>query len=343
MHEIINYIVSIAEQFWYTGIFFMMVLESSFIPFPSEVAMIPAWYLASIWKMDFWLSLLVWTFWALIWATINYFLWYYLWWKIIKKLIKKYWKYFFIKEEHYERSERYFKDHWIITTFLARFITVVRQLISLPAWVFKINFAKFFFYTGLWAGLWNLALMAIWYIAWENQELIAEYSKELLFWGIFIIFIIGYIYFLLKSLIYENASIWICVNKDNKILLQKRNGLAKLWEKWASYGWDILKWEFREDALKRRVSEELWIKLKKWDFKFLWTHTFFYFKYKKITKINYFISFMDLDIDKLNINKENKAKYFSLSELNKINFVEKGKDLKKFKKVIKLEIKKRNK
>jgi membrane protein DedA with SNARE-associated domain len=48
MHEIINYIVEIAEQFGYMGIFFMMVLESSFIPFPSEVAMIPAGYLASI-------------------------------------------------------------------------------------------------------------------------------------------------------------------------------------------------------------------------------------------------------------------------------------------------------
>ncbi len=181
MHEIIDYIVQIAEQFGYVGIFLMMVLESSFIPFPSEVAMIPAWYLASIWKMNFSLALLVWTSWALIWATINYLLWYYLGWKIIKKLIKKYWKYIFVKESHYKKSEEYFKEHWVITTFLARFITVVRQLISLPAWVFKINFAKFFFYTGLWAGLWNLALMSIWFIAGENQEMIAKYSKELLF------------------------------------------------------------------------------------------------------------------------------------------------------------------
>ncbi len=194
MHEIIWYIVDIAEQFGYVGIFVMMVLESSFVPFPSEVAMIPAGYLASTGKMSFALALLVGTFGALVWATINYILGYYLWGKIIKKLIKKYWKYIFIQSEHYKKSENYFQEHWIITIFLARFITVVRQLISLPAWVFKINFAKFFFYTGLWAWLWNLALMVIWYIAWENSALIAEYSKELLIGWVLAIITIAFLY-----------------------------------------------------------------------------------------------------------------------------------------------------
>jgi len=339
MHDIITYIVSIAEQFWYTGIFFMMVLESSFIPFPSEVAMIPAWYLASIWKIDFSLALLVWTVGALIWATINYILWYYLGWKIIKKLIKNYWKYVFIKEEHYKKSEEYFKEHWVVTTFLARFITVVRQLISLPAGVFKINFSKFFFYTWLWAWLWNLALMIIWFYVWENKELIAKYSKELLFWGIFFIFLVWYIYYLVKSLVYENASVWISINSKKEILLQKRTDLAKLWEKWASFWWGILKNETHLGALKRRVKEELNLDLKKSEVKFVTTHTFFYFKFKKIHKITYFISFMDLDVNKLNLGKKNKAKYFSIKELDKINFVVKGKNLIKFKKLIKLEMK----
>ena len=202
MHEIINYIVDIAEQFWYIWIFIMMILESSFFPFPSEVAMIPAGYLASQWIMNFWLALLVWTFWALVWATINYFLWYYLWWKIIKKLIKKYWKYVLIKEKHYEKSEKYFKNHWMITIFLARFITVVRQLISLPAGVFKINFTKFFIYTWIWAWLWNLALMTIWYVAWENKELISKYSMELLFWWMLLIIFVWISYYYIRKKYY---------------------------------------------------------------------------------------------------------------------------------------------
>ncbi len=194
MHEIIDFIVNIAAELWYTGILIMMIIESSFFPFPSEVAMIPAWYLSSTWDMNFFLALLTWTLWALIWASINYFLWKYLWWPIIKKLIKKYWKYIFLSLDHYNNSEIYFKKHWSITTFVARFIPAIRQLISLPAWVFKMNFLKFIIYTWLWAWLWNLVLMTIWYIAWENSELISKYSKEALFFVIFLILIILIIY-----------------------------------------------------------------------------------------------------------------------------------------------------
>jgi len=199
MHEIITTIVNFASHLWYTGIYLMMVLESSFFPFPSEVAMIPAWYLASVWKIDFFLALTVWTFWALTWATINYLLWYYLWSRVIHKLIEKYWKYVLITKQHYTTTEKYFERYWSITTFLARFITVVRQLISLPAWIFKMNFAKFFFYTGLWAWIWNLLLMTFWYIAWENQNLIKEYSFDLSLWLIFLIILIATIYYYIQK------------------------------------------------------------------------------------------------------------------------------------------------
>ncbi len=195
MHEIIDYIVTIVWDLGYTGIFIMMTLESSFFPFPSEVAMLPAGYLSATWEMNFALAMFFWTLWALLWASINYFLGYKLWGPIIKSLIHKYWKYFLIKDEHYQKTEVYFLKHGVITTFLARFITVIRQLISLPAGVFKMNIWKFLFYTGLWAWLWNLILMLIWYLVWNNQELLAQYTKQLLIgWIIFVVFIaLGYI------------------------------------------------------------------------------------------------------------------------------------------------------
>lgn len=173
----------------------MMTLESSFFPFPSEVAMLPAGYLSATWEMNFALAMFFWTLWALLWASINYFLGYKLWGPIIKSLIHKYWKYFLIKDEHYQKTEVYFLKHGVITTFLARFITVIRQLISLPAGVFKMNIWKFLFYTGLWAWLWNLILMLIWYLVWNNQELLVQYTKQLLIgWIIFVVFIaLGYI------------------------------------------------------------------------------------------------------------------------------------------------------
>lgn len=197
MHEIIEYIVGIVWDLGYTGIFIMMTLESSFFPFPSEVAMIPAWYLSATWEMNFSVALLFWTLWALLGAIVNYILGYKLWWPIIRSLIHKYGKYFLIKDEHYQKTELYFEKHWVITTFLARFVTVIRQLISLPAWVFKMHFGKFLFYTGLWAWLWNLILMIIGYVAWENKELIAQYTKELLIWGILFVVIIA-VWYLLK-------------------------------------------------------------------------------------------------------------------------------------------------
>ncbi len=196
MHEIITYIVTIVADLWYTWIFIMMVLESSFFPFPSEVAMIPWWYLISTWEMSFLLVFLSWTIWALTWATTNYLLWKYLWRPIIIKLIDKYWKYFLIKQKHYKKTEDFFYKHWEITTFIARFITVIRQLISIPAWVFKMNFYKFIFYTFLWAWAWNIILISIGYIAWENKELIARYSKQaLLLWIVFVSMVILFYYF----------------------------------------------------------------------------------------------------------------------------------------------------
>ncbi len=196
MQDIINFIVNIVWDLGYTGILIMMIIESSFIPFPSELAMIPAGYLASLWQMNFAIALWVWTIWAIIWATINYMIAFKLWGPIIKAIIHKYWKYIFVNEKHYIKSETYFQKHWSITTFLARFIPAIRQLISLPAWAFKMNFAKFAFYTWLWAGIWNLILMSIWYIAGENKQLIKTYSKEALFIVLLLWLLIIIIYYI---------------------------------------------------------------------------------------------------------------------------------------------------
>lgn len=192
MEVFITMIVNTVSTLGYFGIFIMMTIESSFIPFPSEVAMIPAGYLASVWEMNFVLALFAGTLWALVWASINYALWLYFWEKVIKKLVKKYGKYFLISEESYNKSEKYFQAHGSITTFTGRFIPAIRQLISIPAWIFKMNLTKFYVYSALGAGAWNLILMYIGYIAGQNKELIATYSKEATLWVLlFVVILVG--------------------------------------------------------------------------------------------------------------------------------------------------------
>jgi len=156
----------------------MMTLESSFIPFPSEVAMVPAWFLIADGRMSLWLAFGAGTLWALTWASINYFLWMRLGKPIVQKLIHDYGKYIFLNKDHYNKSEEYFEKHGSITTLVGRFIPAVRQLISIPAGIFRMNYGKFVFYTAIGAGTWNAILIAIWYIAGENKELIKTLKIE---------------------------------------------------------------------------------------------------------------------------------------------------------------------
>ena len=209
--EFVSYVSSSMLDLGYLWIFFMMVLESSFIPFPSEVAMVPAWYFVSQGQMNFLVAVFAWTFLAFIWALINYFIWYFLWENVILKLIRKYWKYFLIKEEWYRKTEKYFLDNWSFATFTGRLIPVIRQLISIPAGIFKINFWKFVFFTVLWAGLWNIILMIIWYVIWKtiwNVENVASildrpetaiYLRELTIWWIILAIILIAVYIFYKK------------------------------------------------------------------------------------------------------------------------------------------------
>ena len=188
LQQFIDTVLSIFSWMGYIGIFIMMTIESSFIPFPSEVAMIPAWALVQRWEMSFFLVLLAGTAWAYIGSVINYILGRYLWGPVIKKLIHKYGKYILLNESHYLQAEKFFEKKGAITTFIGRFIPAVRQLISIPAGVFRMNFLVFSVWTILGAGLWNIILIAIGYYASGKQDIILLYLKEiilgLLFFGL---------------------------------------------------------------------------------------------------------------------------------------------------------------
>lgn len=195
LHSFADQAHGLLSQMPYFWIFILMTVESSFIPFPSEVVMIPAWYFASTGKVNLFLAFMAWVAWSLLWAMINYFIWYYWWKRLIKKLI---W------EEYNDICINYFKKYWDNTTLIWRFIPWIRQLISLPAWVFKMDIAKFMLYTSLWAWSWCLILILFGYFAWENKELFFEYKYYFTFWAILIVSFIIYIkYRIIKYLQYK--------------------------------------------------------------------------------------------------------------------------------------------
>ena len=177
IHEIANTIVSYIGDMGYWGIFLLMFLESTFFPFPSEIIMIPGGYLAYKGEMNIYIVVLVGILGSLAGALLNYYLAKYLG----RKLILKYGKYFFIKEETLEKLDMFFTRHGEISTFTGRLIPGIRQLISLPAGLARMNLAIFSFYTSLGAGIWVVVLVAVGYLVGSNEALISEYLKSATF------------------------------------------------------------------------------------------------------------------------------------------------------------------
>ncbi|QYH03266.1 DedA family protein [Campylobacter lari] len=169
--DIIDFLLTLAKDWGYWGIIFLMFVESSFFPFPSEVVMIPAGYLAHQNELNFWLCLFCGTFGALLGALLNYYLCYFLGREVLLKICK----YFGVNEAKFAQFEAFFNKHGEISTFSGRLIPGLRQYISLPAGLARMNLKKFIFYTSLGAGIWCLILLILGYILGKNEDLIKEY------------------------------------------------------------------------------------------------------------------------------------------------------------------------
>ena len=162
--ESLQFISWCLEHLNYWTITLLMIIESSFIPFPSEVVIPPAAYLAAEGEMSFSLVLLFGTIGALIGASINYFLAYYLGRPLIYKFASSKLGHLFLLDEHKVKvAEDYFVKNGAISTFIGRLLPAVRQLISIPAGLAKMKFSKFVVYTTIGAGIWNLILAMIGY------------------------------------------------------------------------------------------------------------------------------------------------------------------------------------
>ena len=171
----------------YASITALMAVESSFIPFPSEVVIPPAAFVAGQpesvlcatgnYPIDVLLIVLFGTLGAMIGAVINYGLSVWLGRLIVYKFAdSRLGHMLLLSSDKLERSEAYFREHGNISTFIGRFIPGIRQLISIPAGLARMNFGAFLWWTFLGAFIWNCVLAALGYIAAGQMDLIKEYT-----------------------------------------------------------------------------------------------------------------------------------------------------------------------
>ena len=169
----------------------MMFLEKFFLPFPSEVVMVPAGYLAYKGEMNIYIAILAGILGSLTGALFNYFLAV----KLGRSFLVKYGKYFFIKEETIVKMEEFFKSHGHISTFSGRLIPAVRQYISFPAGLAKMNIFVFSIYTTLGAAIWVIILTVLGYYLGDNELLIKEYLRYIIVGILILLAVLGFWYY----------------------------------------------------------------------------------------------------------------------------------------------------
>lgn len=170
LHDLVNWLLETVGTWGYTGIFILMAMESTVLPVPSELVLIPAGYLAHKGEMNFALILLASTLGSLAGASLNYIV--ALW--LGRPFLNKYGKYFFVRPELLRKTDEFFLKHGAISTFTGRLVLGIRHLISIPAGLTRMNFGKFSFYTCLGAAVWSLVLILMGYFIGGNEQLIKD-------------------------------------------------------------------------------------------------------------------------------------------------------------------------
>ena len=161
-----NIITSLLSNLNYGTVFFLMLLESTVIPVPSELVVSPAAYHAAAGNLDIALVILFATLGADAGATINYLAGYYLGRPMPSRFANSKWgKMCLLNQQKVEKSEKYFYDHGMVATITGRLLPGIRHLISIPAGLARMKFWQFLLYTTIGAGVWNCILAALgWYL-----------------------------------------------------------------------------------------------------------------------------------------------------------------------------------
>src|SRR5262245_54748149 len=167
VEQIFDWILELARAWGYPGIFFAMAIESTIIPLPSELVLIPAGYLVLKGEMSGGIVVLCGAFGSLLGAAINYAV--SLW--PGRPIMERIGRYVLVTADKLDAAERYFARHGEITTFVGRLLPGIRHLISIPAGIARMDFTRFALYTTLGAGVWSAVLVGVGYFVGASEDL----------------------------------------------------------------------------------------------------------------------------------------------------------------------------
>ena len=208
-----NWITSLLSNVNYATVYFLMLLESTVVPVPSELVVAPAAYHSAAGHINIWLVILFATLGAMTGASINYLAGYYLGRPIIYKFANSRLGHLcLLNQSKVEKSEKYFDDHGMVATITGRLIPGIRHLISIPAGLAKMNYWKFLLYTTIGAGAWHAILALLgWYlhdVVPEEQlnDKILEYGEYIKV-AICLVAAVALVYFIIRYLVRRHRSI----------------------------------------------------------------------------------------------------------------------------------------
>ena len=186
----IQWIVEIVKALGYPGVFIMSALESTFLPIPSEVTLIPAGYLIhqGVWNgpLVFFLAVAG----SLTGSLLNYAIAYF----CGRYILVRYGKYFFMTEDKLNKMESYFVRHGSVSIFSGRLVFGVRHFISFPAGLARMDLKKFCLFTTAGAAIWTMILLVLGYMIGDNKDLVISLMPVLKIGFVALVALAGFFY-----------------------------------------------------------------------------------------------------------------------------------------------------
>ncbi len=177
MYEFFLRIVDLVHSFGYVGIFIMTFVESTFVPIPAEVTLIPAGFLVHKNEMNLYL---VWSISVL--GTVGGSLFnYYIALYVGRRILTRYGRYFFINDIKLQKMDMFFEKHGSLSIFIGRLLPGVKHFISFPAGLARMDLKTFCTYSAIGGTIWCGILIMLGYMIGQNEELIVKYLKQINF------------------------------------------------------------------------------------------------------------------------------------------------------------------